>query len=466
MRKKLRLNLVVGLSTFLLAGLIVARTESSTQDDVLVKPEKSKTIKDSNFDWPGFLGPRRDGRSTESGIMKDWSNGNLQILWRRRLGTGYSLGSTANGRYYQLDAKESKCRLFCLDEKTGTEIWDFSYDFKYEDMYGYGEGPRSTPLIDDGRVFIYGVTGMLHCLDAATGSLIWKLDMQTKFGVIQNFFGVGSSPIVSDDYLIVMVGGSPETDKAKGRRLDEATPNSTGLVVLEKRTGKVVHKLVDDLASYASINLYQDSGSTRAVAWMRENLVGIDIEKGTQLWSFPFRARKYESVNASTPVVRGTQILISESYGPGTVVLDVKDAKPKVIWKDQNIRNRSLATHWNTPVFHKGHIFACNGERRGNTDIRCVEWQSGRVKWKKTGYSRSSLTYIDEHFVVLAESGELFLIKADNESFQLVSTYSGENGKRLPLKQPCWAAPVISNGRLFVRGKDELICLKLIDGAR
>ena len=445
----------------ILATSIVSQMPVSAQDGLPTNSQKPSPQQQFQYDWPGFLGGRRDGRSSQTSIRKDWSNGNLPVVWKRKLGAGYSLGSSYQGNYYQLDAEGNSCRLFCLNEQTGKEVWNFQYAFEYRDMYGFDNGPRCTPIIDDGLVYIFGVTGMLHCLNAKSGELVWKVDTQKRFGVVQNFFGVGSTPMVSGEQLIVMVGGSPKSDQAKGNRLDEVSPNGSGVVVFNKRTGQVLHQLIDDLASYASINLYRDKQAVRAVAWMRENLVGIDIENGRQLWKYRFRARKYESVNASTPVINGSQVMVSESYGPGTVVLDVADDQPKVVWKDKNRRSRSLATHWNTPVLHQGFVYACNGEGRANTDIRCVEWKTGKVSWKKPGYGRASLTYVDDHFVVLDEKGELLLIKADPTKFQLVTKYSDTNGERLPLKYPCWAAPVISNGLMFVRGKDELICLKL-----
>jgi len=455
-RQKVFRLVMVFLSIF-----IVSQRVTFSQVEFLSAMESPLRQQPLAHDWPGFLGPNRDGRSREKGIRKDWSNGKLEIVWRRKLGAGYCLGSTAMGKYYQLDAEKNICRLTCLDERTGHEIWNFDYEFEYEDLYGFDNGPRAAPLVNDGLVYIYGVAGMLHCLDANNGKVVWKVDTKKKFGVVQNFFGVGSSPLVKDDKLLVMVGGSPAEDQAKANRLDDVSPNSSGVVIFDKKSGAVLHRLLDDLASYSSINLYDDEGDTQAVAWMRNKILGFDFNRGEQLWSFPYRARKYESVNASTPVVQGTQIFLSESYGPGSMLLEVKNGMPKVIWKDENIRNRSLATHWNTPVYHRGHLFACHGENRANAEIRCIEWQTGKVRWKQSGYSRSSLTFVDEHFVVLDETGELFLIEANPREFKLVTQYSDANDRKLPLQYPCWAAPVISNGLLFVRGKNELICLAL-----
>ena len=418
---------------------------------------------ESRFDWPSFLGPDRNSRSMETGILRDWSNGKLKVLWERPIGRGYVLGSIADGRFFQFDAKETTCRLICRNAATGEEIWDFGYEFEYTDMYQFEAGPRATPVVDGDRVYIYGVEGMLHCIDIKTGKSVWKIDVNEKYGVVQNFFGVGSTPMVVDDALIVMVGGSPDEFRDQtNNRLDIVKPNGTAVVAFDKRSGKQLYAFGNDLASYSSINTYRVAQKLNAVAWLRDAVVGFEVKNGKQLWSYPYRARKYESVNASTPVVQGTKIFLCESYGPGSLLLDVANEKPNRVWNDTNPRKQALATHWNTPVFHEGFLYACHGEGRANCEIRCIEFDTGTVKWKQRGYGRSSLTYIDGHFVVLDERGELFLIKAKPESFELVSKYSNQKGEGLNLNYPCWAAPVIANGRLYVRGRDRLVCLQLI----
>ncbi len=414
-------------------------------------------------DWPSFLGPLRNSRSAETGILTDWSAGKLKILWQRELGKGYSLGSTSRGRYFQLDAIGDECRLRCLNERTGQAIWEFRYQFEYQDLYNFDDGPRTTPVIDENRVYIFGVEGMLHCLDWEDGKVIWSVDTQRKFGVVQNFFGVGSTPAVHGEHLIVMIGGSPEEDQQlPPNSLDRVSSNGTAIVVFNKHTGDVLHQFGDDLASYSSIQLYRDADKMYGLGWLRNNLMGFDFETGRTLWSFPYRARKYESVNAMTPVVQGTQLFLSESYGPGAILLDLSQGEPQVVWRDSNVRQRSLATHWNTPVLHEGKLYGCHGENRNGAELRCVDWDTGQVHWKERGFARSSVTWIDGHLVVLDENGRLALVKASADSFQLVTEYTDPSSGRLPIRYPCWAAPVISNGRLFVRGKEKLVCLQLV----
>ena len=153
-------------------------------------------------DWPNFLGPNRDSKSTETGIISPWPEAGLKIVWQRELQTGYGIGSISNGRMYQLERQGNQATLLCLKAETGDELWQFQYPTDYEDLLGYNNGPRCSPVIDDDRVYIYGAEGMLHCLQASDGKLLWKLDVNTKYGVAQNFFGVGSTPVIEGDLLI------------------------------------------------------------------------------------------------------------------------------------------------------------------------------------------------------------------------------------------------------------------------
>ena len=180
-------------------------------------------------DWPRFLGPTGNSKSPETGILTEWGECGPPVVWHCELGTGYGIGSVAAGAFYQLDRVDDRARLRCLDRRTGKLLWQFAYPTDYEDLVGYDNGPRSSPVIDDGRVYIFGAGGMLHCLRADDGRLVWKVDTAKRFGVVQNYFGVGSTPVVEGDLLIVMVGGSPPECQDVGRfNLDRAVGNGTG----------------------------------------------------------------------------------------------------------------------------------------------------------------------------------------------------------------------------------------------
>ena len=278
--------------------------------------------------------------------MKDWSGGKLKIAWSQDLGEGYGSGAVAAGRYFQFDFDKAskKARLRCFNAEKGTSLWEFKYDSNYVDLYGYDKGPRSSPIVDGDRVYIFGVEGMLHCLNVESGDEVWKLDTAERFGVIQNFFGVASSPCVVDDLLIVMVGGSPEESKAvpKGK-LNLVKPNGSAIVALDKLTGKVKYKMGNDLASYSSLVSTRlkvgDVEQDVVYAFARSGLLGFTAKDGTEFLNFPYRARRLETVNASSPVIDGNRVLISECYELGGTLLDLskidpETKTPEIVWED------------------------------------------------------------------------------------------------------------------------------------
>ena len=429
-------------------------------------PQKLESIakRTNGEDWYRFLGPTIDGKSKETGIIKDWSDQKLKIVWSRELEESYAIGSVSRGRMIQSDRVDDQCVTVCLNAETGEQIWKFKYKTDYSDLYGYNGGPRCSPVIDDDRVYIYGVEGMLHCLGMSDGKVKWKRDLNSDFGVIQNFFGVGSSPLIVGDMLIVMVGGSTKESQDVGEgQLDLVKANGSGTVAIDKTTGKTKYKLIDDMASYASMTAARIEGKMQCFSFGRAGLTMFDPEDGKVGFHFPWRAKKLESVNASTPVFDGNRVFISETYGPGSALLEIKSGKHKVLWSDEDrFREKSMQTHWNTAIIHEGYIYGSSGRHTHNAELRCVELATGKVMWSKPDLTRCSLMYIDGCLVSLGEDGRLMLLKANPEKFDLITGVSlAKDGDRL-LKYPCWAAPIVSRGLMYVRGNDRLVCLDLI----
>jgi outer membrane protein assembly factor BamB len=419
-------------------------------------------------DWPGFLGPFGTSVSPEKGILSPWPKEGLRLVWQKQLGTGYGVPSISRGRLFQFDRHGDRARLTCMKSETGDFLWQFEYPTEYEDYYGYNNGPRAFPVVDDERVYIYGADGMLCCVKATDGKLVWKVDTKHEFGVVQNFFGVASAPVVEGDLLIVQVGGSPEgsgqfpTMDLKG--------NGSGVVAFDKFTGQVRYRVTDELASYAVPVLATINGRRWCFVFARGGLIGLDPASGKVDFHYPWRARILESVNASNPVVVGDQVFISETYGPGSSLLKVKPGGYEVIWTDaEKPRNRkSMQAHWNTPIYHDGFLYGCSGRHEQNAELRCIEWATGKVMWSQPGLFRTSLLMVDGHFLCLAEDGTLLLLKVNPHKYEQVSRVAsrfGGNAHSL-LDYPCWAAPILSHGLLYVRGKDRLVCYELIPEKR
>ncbi len=418
-------------------------------------------------DWPRFLGPTGDSKSRETGIIADWSKG-LRIVWHQELRSSYGMPTISQGRLFQFDGEPGKPRLICMESETGKELWHFNYESDYQDYFGYDSGPRCSPVIDDDRVYIFGSEGMLHCLDVRDGSIVWKIDTAAKFHVVQNFFGVGSTPVIEGDLLIAQIGGSPVANKnLPAGRLELVRGNGCGIVAFDKRTGEVKYKITDELASYAGPVLATIDGRRWCFVFARGGLVGFEPGTGKVDFHYPWRAKDLESVNASNPVVVGNQVFISETYGPGSSLLRVRPGGYDVAWKDSaHIRDpKAMQTHWNTPIHHQGYLYASSGRHTPQAELRCIELATGKVQWSEPGLTRSSLLYVEDHFVCLTEYGDLILLRANPEKYDEIARVrleDPESGSAL-LQYPCWAAPILSHGLLYVRGKNRLVCLELVN---
>ncbi len=427
---------------------------------------------EAGSDWPSFLGPTGDGKSTEQ-IRTDWP---LEVRWHKKVGEGYSMPVVARGRLYMFDRHDGNARLSCWRSETGEELWRTEYPSVYEDYYAYSKGPRASPVVDGDRVYTFGVEGMLRCHRATDGELLWQVDTTAKFGVVKNFFGAGSTPVVFHELLIAQIGGSPpdspriHSGKVRG--------NGSGIVAFDKRTGEVRYSVTDGLTSYSSPQLATIGGRRWGFVFARGGLVGFEPATGSVDFFFPWRARVLESVNAARPVVVGDTVFITESYGPGSALLKVKPGHVEVVWQDPR-RPKSMASHWSTPIHHRGHLYGSSGQSTGEAELRCLEHATGKVLWSEPGLSRSTLLYTggasseNGHLVVLTEYGRLLLVEATPERFTKIaemdlgeardaspkSPIAATSADRPVLRFPAWNAPILAHGLLYLRGKDQLLCL-------
>jgi len=434
-----------------------------------------RTRKDGS-DWPKFLGPTADSKSTETGIIKDWPATGPRIVWQKTLGDtrsyGYAAPTISKGRLFIFDRIRNLNRLRCVKSETGEKLWDYTFNTDYTDLLGYDGGPRCAPLVDDDRVYVIGAEGGLHCVSVVDGKRLWFVNTVETFGVVQNFFGVGASPVIEGDLLICQVGGSPQKPgtptniyEAEGK----VDSNGTAIVAFNKHTGEVVYKTGDEFASYSTPTLATVHGKRRCFTLMRGGLLAFDPANGKIDFHFPWRSDTLESVNASNPAVIGDKVFISECYGPGAAMLQVKkEGGYEVVWQDEERGRKIMQTHWNTAIHHEGYLYGSSG-RHSNADLRCIDAKTGEVMWSQPRLTRSQLLYVDGHFVVLTEHGHLLLVKATPDAFQPVAACKpsgqdkdGDGEPDALLEYPAWAAPVLSHGLLYARGKDRLVCWELI----
>ena len=415
----------------------------------------------SGSDWPSFLGPTGDGKSPEKFPIEPWPISGPPLIWRTEIGKSYGAPTISRGRLFIFDRHQNLARLSCMRSESKKLLWQFEYPTDYRDMYGYNNGPRTCPVVDSDRVYIYGPKGILHCLNVLDGALRWKIDTSSQFNVVPNFFGVGSTPIIEDQLLIVQVGGALPTEardvyQAQGKIVG----NGSGIVAFNKISGQVIYQITDELASYASPILATIDQRRWCFMFTRGSLVGFNPLTGQIDFQYPWRDRKLESVNASNPVVVGNTVFISEAYGVGSSVLQFYPKGYKIIWSDLlSRREKAMMLHWNTAIHHQGYLYGCSGRHTQGSSLRCVELQTGRVMWSKPINERTSLLYINGYLISLGEFGRLMLIHVNPKALDIISEV--QLSRQHGLKHPLWAAPVLSNGFLYIRSKDQLLCFDL-----
>jgi outer membrane protein assembly factor BamB len=419
----------------------------------------------ASADWPGFLGPHRNGKSDEQGLPSTWPPKGPPVVWHKAVGTGYSAPAIKDGKLFHFSRTKDSAHLKCFDAETGAEQWTCEYPTDFVDMLGYNNGPRATPVVDGPNVYTFGAEGVLQCVRIADGHPVWRIDTTKQFNVVKNFFGVGSTPLVWNDLLLVNVGGSPPGGPTDVYAADGKVDSSgTAIVAFDKATGAVRWQTGNDLASYSSPVVAKIAGHDVVFMFARSGLLAIDPEKGQALSQFPWRARKLESVNASTPVVNGNEIFISETYELGSAVVRFDGSAFQEVWSDRDRRrNQAMALHWNTPIETGGYLYGSSGYHTEEAELRCVEWKTGKVMWSEPSMGRSSLTLVDGALVCLSEDGTLRLVKPTPERYTELAKWelTTADGKEL-LPNPAWAAPALSHGLLYLEGAGSLACLKFL----
>jgi outer membrane protein assembly factor BamB len=425
-------------------------------------------------DWPQFLGPRQNGISSETGLLEKWGTNGPPLVWEKTIGAGYSAPSVRGKLLVFHHRVKNEEVVEGIQTSDGKPAWRHGYGSEFVDPYGYNNGPRCTPLLTSNRCYTFGAEGKLLCLDLQTGKLVWQRDTQKDWNVPPAFFGVGSTPILEGDLLIVMLGAQPNSgvvafDAKTGKTVWEAVGEKTwhGKPKTDWRGEPPVNWVSEDKqASYASPIVATIHGKRHLLCLMRQGLVSLEPKSGEVNFTRWFRAQVPESVNAATPVIVDDMIFISAAYyRVGSVLLKVRpDGKSF----DQLWRSTALELHWATPIYHNGHLYAFSGRNEPDSVMRCVEFKTGKVMWERDErwrpystkqppvYGRGSITMADGKLIALGEGGLLGLFRVSPEKAEEISRF------QLPqLHYPCWAAPVLSEKRLYLRSEDRLVCLDL-----
>jgi outer membrane protein assembly factor BamB len=403
-------------------------------------------------DWPQWLGPRRDGSTSEK--VMPWK-GELKVLWRQSVGEGHSSPVVAGDVVYlHAQVKDSTQEVVsAFASKDGSPVWSKTYDRgNFKSLFG--GGPRGTPAVRGGKLYSYGITGFLTCFDAGSGEQLWQVDAlaeakQTDPKASNLFFGASCSPLVEDNLVLVNVGG-------KG----------TSLVAYRKNDGKVAWRTLDDKASYSSPTAV-GRGDTRQVIFLTaKGLVAVAPKDGKVLWQHPLVDKLFES--STTPVLVGDVLFGSSiTFGGLALKLEVSSAGSKV---SQLWMKPELNCYFSTPVaVGKEHLYVVTGMKPSlasllpgakkvppRADLHCVEVATGKILWTrpKVGEYHASLVRTgDNKLLLVEEAGDLVLLDPNPKEYRELA--------RTKICGNTWAHPAVANGRLFIRDEKALVCVEL-----
>ena len=380
-------------------------------------------------DWPQWRGANRDAKVIGFEAPKVWPS-ELTPLWKVTVGLGDASPVLAGGKLYSFARLDSNEVIMCLDAATGKDLWRKNYPALAITGPASSQhaGPRSTPAIGEGMIVTLGVAGVLSCLDAATGDLVWRSDDYTDD--LPAFF-TSLSPLIVKGLCFVHLGG-----KEKGE-----------IIAFDLKTGTKKWQTSSDGPSYASLAMMTVNGKEQLVDLTSKNLIGLDPENGKLLWSFsvPVENRFY---NSASPVIDG-QIVIITGQGQGTKAVKIQKQGEKFVaselWK-----NAELGTKWNTPVLKDGFLYGISDGRK----LFCMNATTGQTAWIDTKLHNDFGTIVDAGSVIIAlpQTSNLVVFKPDVKAYTEVTTIK-------VAETPTYSYPVLSGNKLYIKDKESLALL-------
>jgi len=403
-------------------------------------------------DWPQWRGPNRDGTWNEIGIASSFPATGLKPKWKVPVGFGYSTPIVSNGKLYLSDLvveNSNVCeRVLCFNASSGKRIWSTQHITSAPDWFfspAQMRGPGATPAIHNGRVYALSMFFVLQCLDARSGTVIWKRDLAADYQLPPS--SLDASPLVDGNVLIVPIGGKP----------------GAGVVAFDLLTGREVWKALDQAATWSSPVIVFAGGCRQPIVWMRQSVTSLNPTNGALYWTEPTVSGGSPGFSAvSTPVNHGDRLLVSGLM----FQLDRNQPGAKVLWPDTPSGTRRILSDTSTPLFRDDFVYS---PRSGGLFV-CLEAGTGREVWQ-TNVVTSLRQGACVHLIPNGASLFLYTDQGDLVRAQLTPAGYRELG-RVHLIEPtsplfenkfAWAAPAFSNRHIFVRNDRELRCYSLAE---
>lgn len=422
-----------------------APTHDQTLAKVKAAPKVQLDWHETPRDYPRFLGNGYWAEAKGLDITPDWNAQPPKLLWKQPIGAGWSAFAIVGDYAVTQEQRGDQEMVVCYELKTGKVAWSHADNARW-DPSGPGAlggvGPRATPTIHDGRVFTHGATGILNCIDARTGELLWSHDTLKEFAAENISWGKSDSPLIVDDNVVISVGGG----------------NDSSLVAFNQETGDVAWSAGSRRSSYASPVLTQLAGVRQIVVVNENFLTAHDAATGEVLWEHPWDGDSNGNASASQPVpVGGDRIFLSKGYGIQSQLLQVTHAQAA----DEDEEKWSADIVWSKPVLRTklGNVVVRDGIIYGidDIDMDAADLETGKRRWKKRRrpeLGHGQIMLVGDKILIISESGELVLLAADRKKYR-------ELAKLQAIEGITWNNIALSGPYLLVRNSEEAACFEL-----
>ena len=382
-------------------------------------------------DWPQWRGPHRDGTLSEASAPASWPE-HLQPRWKITVGEGHSSPILAAGRIFVFTRQQGNEVVSSIDPSTGRILWQKSYPAAFK-MHPaatqHGEGPKSTPVFHDGKLFTFGIGGILTCWDAATGSVRWRKDFSNEYREKWPLFGTAMSPAVDAGLLIAHVGGNDDG----------------ALTAFDSGSGAVKWQWKGDGPAYASPIVVDLGGTRQVVTETQNNIVGVSASTGQLLWKIPFTTEYVQ--NIPTPLLYRDMLILS---GLGKGVFAVRPAVKDGKWTAETVwRNPEVSMYMSSPVLGGDLIFGFSHYKKGQ--FFCLDARTGATQWTSPPRQSDNAAIVigGENLILLKDDAALVIAKANGKGFEPLRTYTVAGS-------PTWAHPLVLRHGVVIKDATTL----------
>jgi outer membrane protein assembly factor BamB len=421
-------------------------------------------------DWPQYRGPATDGISPDA-IAATWAtNSPGFVVWTNRsLTNGFSSFAASQGRAFTLISKndgQGNLLEYCvgLDAATGTNLWATPIgDEPWSPTatgdggagsapYNTGDGPRTTPSVNDGRVVALSSgrysPAQLHlvCLNATNGSVVWSNDLVSAYGASTIAWDNAASPCLDNDLVFVNLNSSP---------------NGQNLAAFRVADGGLAWSSQNEKVTHATPVVATIQGVRQVIFATRTNLVSLNRTNGALLWKFTYPFYPIDTSMGASPIVYSNIVFCTASYGRGAAAAQI--TLTNSTWTVTQLYSKTGANYrsiWMSPVCYQGFIYTLCGDNSTflTAPLNCIELSTGNVKWTTSNFGLGGLILVNTNLLVLTEKGQLVLVQPNTNAYVELARYQAfQFSTNAPGK--CWNNPAFSNGRIYARSTRGGICL-------